>query len=243
MNDTLVLCYHALSPSWPADLSVTPEAFADQLERLRRAGYRGVTFTEAVQRQARGREVAVTFDDAFASVTRLAKPVLDSLGWPATIYAVTDFAASGAPLEWEGIDHWAQSPHAAELACLDWDALRSLHDAGWEVGSHTLSHPHLTRVADDAQLDRELRTSREAVEAALGAPCPSIAYPYGDVDTRIVAAAAEAGYSSGAALPAQWGEVGSLEWPRVGIYHPDDLRRFRLKTSRATRRARELLRR
>ena len=94
-----------------------------------------------------------------------------------------------------------------------------------------------------ADLDRELVESREAVEAAMDLPCPSIAYPYGDVDPRVVAAAGRAGYATGAALPARWGQVGALEWPRVGIYHPDDLRRFRLKTSRTTRRAREALRR
>ena len=243
MNDTLVLCYHALSDRWPADLSVVPSAFSDQLERLKDAGYRGVTFTEAVQRQARGLEVAITFDDAFASVTAFALPVLQSLGWPATIYAVTDFAATGRPLHWDGIDHWADGPHAAELECLDWDGLRALRDAGWEIGSHTVSHPHLTRVADERELDRQLADSRQSVEAALGEPCLSVAYPYGDVDARVVEAAARAGYSSGAALPARWGEIGSLEWPRVGVYHGDDLRRFGIKTSRRTRRLRALLRR
>lgn len=242
MSDTLVLCYHALSDHWPADLSVVPGAFGEQVARLRRTGYRGITFTDAIQRRARGKEVAVTFDDAFATVSSLAKPVLDEAGWPATVYAVTSFAAGGEPLRWPGVDHWADGPHAGELASLDWDGLRELRDAGWEIGSHTVTHPHLTETPD-AELDRELADSREAIEAALGDPCPSIAYPYGDVDVRVIEAAGRAGYATGAALPARWGEIGTLEWPRVGIYRPDDLRRFRLKTSRATRRTRELLRR
>ncbi len=240
MQDTLVLCYHALSPTWPADLSVRPELFAQQLERLARAGYRGVTFSEAVRRQARDKEVAVTFDDAFASVATYARPVLDELGWPATIFAVTDFAAAGRPVHWQGVDRWVGGPHDAERATLDWDRLRHLRDAGWEVGSHTVTHPHLTQL-DDAQLDNELNGSRQAVQDAIGRPCESIAYPYGDVDPRVIEAAGRAGYLTGAALPARWGEVGALEWPRVGVYHPDDLRRFRVKTSRLTRKTRTLL--
>ncbi len=242
MTDTLALCYHAISPSWPADLSVTPDAFRAQLRRLDRAGYRGVTFTQAVQARARGKVVAVTFDDAFRSVLEIAKPALDELGWPGTIYAVTDFAAAGTPLRWDGVSQWAETPFAAELASLGWDELRGLRDAGWEVGSHTVTHPRLTQ-CDDADLDRELTASRAAIEAALGEPPASLAYPYGDVDARVVEATGRAGYATAAALPAQWGELGALEWPRVGIYHPDDLRRFRLKTSRVTRRAREVLRR
>jgi peptidoglycan/xylan/chitin deacetylase (PgdA/CDA1 family) len=241
VSDTLVLCYHAFSATWPADLSVTPQAFAEQMGRLARAGYRGVTFGDAVRGGAGGKRVAVTFDDAFESVVTHARPVLDELDWPGTIFAVTDFAAAGQPVHWQGVDQWAGGPHDGERATLDWDALRGLRDAGWEVGSHTVTHPHLTELDDDA-LERELTGSRDAVEAALGA-CDSIAYPYGAVDPRVVEATGRAGYATGAALPARWGNESALEWPRVGIYHPDDMRRFRVKTSRLTRKARGLLRR
>jgi peptidoglycan/xylan/chitin deacetylase (PgdA/CDA1 family) len=240
MSDTLILCYHALSPAWPADLSVKPDLFERQLDSLARAGYTGVTFSAAVRRQARSKEVAVTFDDAFASVATYGRPVLDALGWPGTIFAVTEFAPAGAPVRWQGVDQWADGPHDAERATLDWDGLRALRDAGWEVGSHTATHPHLTQI-EDADLERELAQSRAAIEEALGERCTSIAYPYGDVNPRVVDAAHAAGYTAGAALPARWGEIGALEWPRVGVYHPDDLRRFRLKTSQWTRRARSTL--
>jgi peptidoglycan/xylan/chitin deacetylase (PgdA/CDA1 family) len=237
VNDTLILCYHALSDRWPADLSVRPAAFGRQLERLAGRGYAGVTFTAAVTQRGRGRRVAVTFDDGFASVPALAKPVLDRLGWPATLFTVTRFAAGGTPLSWDGIAHWGATDHARELAGLDWARLGELADAGWEIGSHTVSHPHLTRL-DDAALERELRDSREAVEQGIGRGCPAIAYPYGDVDARVVAAARRAGYRTGAALPARWHRPRALEEPRVGVYHPDDLRRFRVKASPLVRRVR-----
>ena len=85
MTDGIVLCYHALSPTWEADLSTTPERFERQLELLVRRGYRGVTFEQAV-RAPHERTVAVTFDDAYRSVLELARPILDRLGLPATVF-------------------------------------------------------------------------------------------------------------------------------------------------------------
>jgi len=240
--DTLVLCYHAFSDRWPADLSVRPAAFAQQLETLRARGYRGVTFTEAVQQPAAGRRVAVTFDDAFETVLTLGKPILDRLGWPGTVFAVSSFAEEGGPLRWDGIDHWERSEHAPELQGLEWERLRGLAGDGWEVGSHTRTHPHLTRLDDEA-LARELRESREEVEAALQRPCPSVAYPYGDADERVVAAARAAGYAVAAGLPGRWDDPEPLHWPRAGVYHPDDLRRFRVKVNPQIRRLRRLLNR
>ena len=90
---------------------------------------------------------------------------------------------------------------------------------------------------DDHELERELAASHAACSEKLGRPCRSIAYPYGDVDARVVEAARSAGYALGAALPKQFGSIDPLNWPRVGVYHADDLRRFKLKMSRPLRRA------
>jgi peptidoglycan/xylan/chitin deacetylase (PgdA/CDA1 family) len=187
-----------------------------------------------------GRLVAVTFDDAFASVADRAKPVMDALGLPGTVFAVTSFAERGGPLSWDGIDHWADTPFAGELAGLDWARMRELAGSGWEVGSHTVTHPRLTQ-CPEARLAGELRESREACEHALGGPCRSLAYPYGDVDGRVVAAAAEAGYATAATLPRRWVTPAPLAWPRVGVWHHDDPRRFAIKTSFALRRLRRAL--
>jgi peptidoglycan/xylan/chitin deacetylase (PgdA/CDA1 family) len=233
MRDLLVLCYHALSPTWTATLSTTPERFGAQLRLLASRGYEGVTFTDAVEGRVPRRAVAVTFDDAFASVERLARPVLAELGWPATVFVPTDFPSERRPLAWAGTDHWLAGEDAHELEPMGWDELRGLRDSGWELGSHTCSHPRLTTLGD-AELAAQLRSSRAACEAELGA-CPSIAYPYGDVDRRVVDAARAAGYRAGAALPARNHRSRPLEWPRVGVYQADDLSRFRLKASRAVR--------
>jgi peptidoglycan/xylan/chitin deacetylase (PgdA/CDA1 family) len=235
MSDVLVLCYHALSASWPAALSTTPDRFEGQISWLLRRGYQPVTFAEAVAAPPAKRTLAITFDDAYNSVLDLARPALDRVGAPATVFVATDYPGRPEPMVWSGTDHWLGGPHEPELKCASWDDLRALADAGWEIGSHTCSHPHLTRIADDA-LAEELAGSRARCETAIGRPCRSIAYPYGDVDARVVAAARDAGYLYGATLSERIRTPEPLYWPRTGIYNVDAGWRARLKFSPLVRR-------
>lgn len=240
MSDALVLCYHAISPSLPDPISVRPEDFARQVTGLVRRGYRGVTFRDAVLSPIRGeRVVAVTFDDAYASVLEHALPVLGELGVPGTVFAVTDLVDGAEPMSWPGIDGWIGGPHEHELRGMGWDGLRALAGAGWEVGSHSCRHPWLP-ACDDARLRDELERSRAAVEQRLGLRCDTLAYPFGGLDARVIAAARAAGYAAaGAIASARRGDP--LDHPRVGVYRFDDERRFALKTHPTVRRARSLL--
>src|ERR1019366_30327 len=199
MTEVLVLCYHAVSPTWTATLSVTPDALERQLSLLVRRGWRGATFSEAVLDPPSQRTLAVTFDDAFASVRSLAEPILSKLELPATVFAPTAFMSNRQCLQWDGIEHWQQTPAAHEVTGMDWNDLAELVDRGWEVGSHAHTHPRLPGL-DDQALRFELETSSEACRESLRRPCRSIAYPYGDVDRRVVQSAREAGYVTGAAL-------------------------------------------
>jgi peptidoglycan/xylan/chitin deacetylase (PgdA/CDA1 family) len=237
VSDVLVLCYHAVSPRWPADLSVTPEAFERQLQLLVGRGYRGATFHDAVTSPADGPALAVTFDDAYLSVLELAKPIMDGLGLVGTVFVPTDYPEREGPMAWPGIDQWMGGEHEAELRPMNWAQMRGLAESGWEIGSHTCSHPHLTELDEDT-LDREMILSRKACEQHMGRPCMTIAYPYGDYDARVAAAAGRAGYQAACTLPARFHEAQPLEWPRVGVYHGDDDRRFRMKVSPLMRRLR-----
>ena len=199
MGDVLVLCYHAVSPTWNATFSVTPDTLEHQLSQLVRAGWRGATFSDAVLAPRGRRTLAVTFDDGFASVFEVAEPILTRLGLPGTVFVPTAFMGERQHLRWQGIEAWIGTPHEDELRCMTWDEIGQLTDRGWEVGSHTCRHPHLTTLSD-AELSMELRESFEQCSKHLGSPCRSIAYPYGDVDVRVATAAKETGYQTGACL-------------------------------------------
>lgn len=241
MSDLLVLCYHAVHPDWPATLSVRPDAFERQVTHLVERGYRGATFTDALRGTRGRRTLVVTFDDGFRSVVERAKPILDRYDLPGTLYVPTDWPGRTDPMTWPGIEQWLGTPHEPQLQSLDWDALRELTAAGWEIGSHTCSHPHLTRVTEDAELDRELVASRAVLERELDRPCSSLAYPYGDVDARVEAAAKRAGYAAACTLPPAKDPLPPphpLQWPRMPIHRLDTRVRFGLKTSLAVRRLR-----
>jgi len=234
MSDVVVLCYHAVSPDWPAQLSVTPERFEHQLRELVGRGYRGATFTEAVTFPPYPRTLAVTFDDGMRSVLERARPVLDRLGLPATVFVPTDLVGSDAPMRWRGIEQWLGGEHEDELVPLTWQELSTLRDGGWEIGSHSRTHSRLVELGDD-ELSAELTGSRKRLEAELGGPCASLAYPFGEADDRVVRAAGEAGYRAAGGLPTSFDHASALSWPRTGVWHSDGPFSFRVKVSRPVR--------
>ena len=234
-EDVIVLAYHAVSDAWDGVTTVTPAQLRAHVELLLARGYVGATFSTAVGTPPPGKVLAITFDDAHRSVATVAFPLLRALGVPATVFAPTDHIGTGKPTAWAGFEEPAAGPHAAELICADWEQLRGLADAGWEIGSHTCSHPRLTGVDDDRLRD-ELARSRATLEERLERPCTSLAYPYSDHDTRVVAAANAAGYAYAATIPVGGASPLPLRWPRVGVFRTDSLGRFKLLTAPATRR-------
>jgi peptidoglycan/xylan/chitin deacetylase (PgdA/CDA1 family) len=222
----LVLCYHSISDAWEHALAVAPRAFERQLRSLLRRRYRPLAAGELLAGSRRG--LHVTFDDAYRSVLG-AVPTLRRLGLPATVFASTGFAEGGRPLDVpELAAEAAAQPH--ELATMTWDELRGIAADGVEIGSHTISHPHLTRLSD-ADLDRELGDSRTQLEDELGRPCRFFAYPYGEHDRRVRDAVRRAGYQAAFALAAGADRGDPYALPRIDLYRRDSLLRATLKTS------------
>ena len=234
MREPLVLCYHAVSRGWDAPLAVTPEQLEQQVRWLLRLGFRPETFTGALLAPRHEKAFAVTFDDAYRSVLEQAAPVLDRLGVAATLFVPTGWVGTEhRRAAWPEMEQWQRPGHERELELMDWDEIRALAERGWEIGAHSRTHPRLTQL-EDGPLQAELVGSRMAVETELGRPCPSIAYPYGDVDARVAQAAEAAGFATGAALADLRGfvrdpEADVLRWRRIGIYAADTRPRFGVK--------------
>ena len=219
----LLLAYHAVG-TWSKALAIPERVLRAQLALLRRRGYVGLTAAEAERRRQDGtlppRTVVITFDDGFRSVLR-ARPILDEVGFPATVFAVTSFVESGEPLRWPGLERAEES--------LGWSELELLREAGWEVGSHTATHPLLLDL-DDADLERELGDSRALLEKRLGS-CVTLAYPYGRADERTAAAAGRAGYLAAFTLSRVHTLDEPLRRPRLGLRSADRGMRLRLRLS------------
>ncbi len=241
MSAVVALCYHGVSDRWPSPMAVTPAQLHDQVSHFLRRGYRATTVAEAASARAGERLLVVSFDDALASVHRLGLPVLESLGAVATVYAPTDPILSGTPMTWPEVAEHLATEHAAELDGMTVDELADVARRGWEVGSHTCSHPWLPTLSD-ADLARELRRSRHLLQEALDLPCRTLAYPFGAHDARVAAAAAAAGYEAAVTLPARvaaWPRNPSalerMTLPRIGVYRADERLRFRLKVAAPVR--------
>jgi peptidoglycan/xylan/chitin deacetylase (PgdA/CDA1 family) len=117
---------------------------------------------------------------------------------------------------------------------MKWDELRSLVERGIEVGSHTVSHPHLPQLSDE-ELSAELRESKQRLEDELGRPCSVLAYPFGDCDDRVRAAAGLAGYEAAFGLPGDAAGSDPFDVFRVGVRNGDGARRIALKASPVVR--------
>jgi peptidoglycan/xylan/chitin deacetylase (PgdA/CDA1 family) len=158
--------------------------------------------------------VHVTFDDASRSITTVI-PQLRDLGVPITVFVCSGYAdLNGAPLL---IPELATDDPAEieRLRTMSWDELRGLAADGVAIGSHTISHVHLTQL-EDAELARELRESKQRVEDEIGAACRLFAYPYGEHNERVRTAARAAGYERAFAL--RWPRGDPLATPRVDLY-------------------------
>jgi peptidoglycan/xylan/chitin deacetylase (PgdA/CDA1 family) len=225
-KESLVLCYHAVSSEWDSYLSIPPQQLQRQLEYLLEQGFRGASAAAVVDAEPGEGLFAITFDDGYRSVIRSALPILDALGLAATAFVPTQLVGGLAP--YSGIER-GETRGDDEWHTLEWGDLRTLVAAGWQVGSHTHTHARLTTCDRDVAL-AELVTSRELLERELGVACRMVAYPYGQADAAVAAAAGEAGYTIGFTLPRSFNERSRLLWPRIGVYRRDARLRFALKT-------------
>ena len=86
-----------------------------------------------------------------------------------------------------------QCADTLSLLPLTWEMLFEMQEAGFTIGSHTKTHPILTRVAP-SEVVEEASGSRRALERRLGARVEHFAYPDGQFDPAVVGAIAEAEY-------------------------------------------------
>ncbi|MGW4206244.1 polysaccharide deacetylase family protein [Streptomyces sp. NPDC004726] len=192
-----VLMYHAVAHS-PAretlGLSVTPEAFADQMEMLGERGFTPITTTELGECWRSGgsrplppRPVLITFDDGYEGVHRHALPVLVKHGFAATLFVSTG---------------WLRGEHdegGAIDTMLDWDQVRELAAGGTEIGGHTHSHPQMDQL-DDERLRYETVRCRDIIADEVGVTPLSFAYPYGYSSRRVRTTVRAAGFTQSFAV-------------------------------------------
>lgn len=200
-----ILMYHAVLPGSRTDavedpngIVVSTRRFAEQMETLDRLGLRGVSVAELVTARERAEErglVGISFDDGYAGLLETAGPVLCGLGFSATTFVVAGRLG--------GVNEWDEAPR---LRLADADEVRAMAAAGWEIGSHSLSHRDLS--GDDSWVAREIRESRSVLEELAGSVL-GFCYPYGRDGECAAGCVRDAGYEYACA---------HKPGPRVGRY-------------------------
>jgi peptidoglycan/xylan/chitin deacetylase (PgdA/CDA1 family) len=183
-----ILTYHKLGPRPPKvrlkGLYVSERLFARQLGELQAAGFTSGVLAECAGPR-RGKRVVITFDDGYVNVLRHGLGPLAS----ATFTAVQFLVASllGRQNDWDVPQGEAPEPIMDAAQVRDWLA------AGHEIGSHTMTHPFLTKIPL-SQAREEITASRKQLEDLFGRPILHFCYPYGDWSCGVRDLVAEAGY-------------------------------------------------
>lgn len=194
----VTLYYHAVTPSQRA-------RFERQMAMLRgRAASIGDVAGDRRGRLGRP-AVVVTFDDAFASLLDNAIPPAAAHGVPLTIFAVMENL--GMPPRWS-ID--PSHPDARERVMSEQELRTAAGAPGVRFGSHTCTHPRLGE-SPMAMIHRELRDSKSALEALLGAPVEDLALPHGSHRPEVIDAAQGLGYKRVFTIEPRWASAGAYE--------------------------------
>ncbi|WP_375266250.1 polysaccharide deacetylase family protein [Planktotalea sp.] len=143
-----------------------------------------------------GRYFHLSYDDGLSCLLHNAAPILAEAEVPAIVF-VNSAMADQPSAETKAAWHHATN-YANHIDVLDWDGLRQLLAAGFEIGAHTRTHKRLSAVSSDpAVLAHEVSVCKTEIETVLGTPCPYFAWPYGtlaDVDQPSIEAIRAAGY-------------------------------------------------
>ena len=218
-----VLLYHSLSedPAVRHLQVVQRDQFERQMRWLADHGYEGVTSSMLLDGDGKQapRRVAITFDDGCSSALRLGLPVLRQFGFGATVFIVTDTPGS---------DLAEYAPYAENDRPLTWGEVRTLAEAGLEIGSHGKTHRALPEVTS-MELGHELGESKRIIEQATGVAPTVFAYPFGLVGDDVKKAVADAGYQAAFTVSGSFESADRLCLPRVLITRNTTMLGFRLR--------------
>jgi len=159
----LILYYHSIDERVGNlyYLKTPPDIFKEQMELLK--DYKVVSLGEFVRRARKGKNteecVVITFDDGFKDNYTVAYPLLYKYDLPATFFVTTGFIGRKGYMSWKD--------------------LKELRDVGFEIGSHTVTHPRLSSLPPQ-KIDEELRISKEVLEEKLDMEVNLFSAPYGD---------------------------------------------------------------
>ena len=177
-----VVMYHRFGEAGFPSTNIRLDQFEAHLAELTSGRYTVLALPDIVDAMKTGRSlpdrtVAITVDDAYASVYAEAWPRLKAAGLPLTLFIATD-----------AVDE-------ANKVYMSWDQIRELAEQGVTIGSQTASHPHMANLS--GQRNRwEIRKSNDRFKSELGVAPRLFAYPYGEYGAAVREIVIAAGFDA-----------------------------------------------
>jgi peptidoglycan/xylan/chitin deacetylase (PgdA/CDA1 family) len=190
---SFILMYHNIAhPPTKGRLKglyVTPSMFRFQMWYLKFAGFEVVPLHDIAglvgNNTAHRKFIALTFDDGYEDFYINAFPVLQKYGYPATVFIVSDFVGM--------TNTWDEDALGIRKQLMTWDKIRDLSAHNVFFGSHTKTHPFLSKIAEDHARE-EIYESKKIIGVQTGHSVEAFCYPYGDCNYAVEEMVREAGY-------------------------------------------------
>lgn len=178
-NSKVILCYHSVGDTtWRFSTPILD--FRKQVEFIVK-NFKVKSLRELLENGANG--IALTFDDGYLDVYDNALPLMEKYNIKGTMFVLGD------------IENVNRQELDNKLKLMNIKQIKHLHDLGWEIGSHTLTHSNLHKLSRK-ELIREIVESKNNLEKKLGIKIRYFAYPKGKYNKEIVEISRMAGYEA-----------------------------------------------
>jgi peptidoglycan/xylan/chitin deacetylase (PgdA/CDA1 family) len=187
-----ILTYHKLGPrplrARLKGLYLSRKLFTQQLGELKSAGFTSIPLSQdALRVPEPNNRIVLTFDDGFCNVLEEGLGPLAETRFCALQYLVADRLG--------GQNDWEMAEGEVPDRLMDVGQARAWLAAGHQIGSHTCTHPSLTRLPA-AKAREEITASKKKLEDTFGVPIEHFCYPYGDWNQAVRDLVAAAGYQT-----------------------------------------------
>lgn len=178
MTRCTILNYHIIDePRSPleAPFCCFPSNFDEHMRLLKEGGFDVITLAQLVECMAGTmpwpeRPVVITFDDGMRCVYENALPILVRHGFSASVFVVSGLLDKDN--DWLILEGWPRRP------MLSRSQVAELDRAGFDIGSHTITHRRLG-TASAHEILAEVQGSKARLEDILSKEVVHFAYPYG----------------------------------------------------------------